>query len=179
MKLGTLAGLGLALLSVGCSGISTSTDYDPDFDFSGLDSFYWIDSLGQVDDFISSSIRGSVSAELSAKGFRESKSDPALRVSYQVTTAGSSDTVSGSSGDWGRSGWGRGWDGVGMSTGANSPNVWNEGTLILGIFDSSTKDLVWTGSATTELSALRTREDREEAIDSAVKKLMSDFPPGS
>ena len=52
MKLGTLAGLGLALLSVGCNGISTSTDYDPNFDFSGLNSFYWMDNLGQVDDSV-------------------------------------------------------------------------------------------------------------------------------
>jgi len=68
---------------------------------------------------------------------------------------------------------------VGMSTGGNAPNVWQEGTLILGIFDTSTKDLVWTGNATTELSGLRTREDRQEAVDDAVKKLLSDFPPDS
>lgn len=116
---------------------------------------------------------------MTARGFTESASEPALLVSYQVTTDRSSEAVSGSTGDWGRSGWGRGWDGVGMSTGGNAPNVWSEGTLILGIFDTSTKDLVWTGSATTELSGLRTREDREEAIDSAVRKLMSDFPPGN
>jgi len=174
-----LAGLGLALVSVGCSGISTSTDHDPDFDFSGLSSFYWIDSLGPADDFTGSTVRSSVRAALTARGFKESSTDAALGVSYQVTTEPSSDATSTSSGDWGRSGWGRGWDGVGMSTGGNPPNVWQEGTLILGIFDTSTKNLVWTGSATTELSGLQTREDREKAIDAAVKKLIGDFPPGS
>lgn len=179
MTVRMLTGLGVVLLSVGCSSISTNTDHDPDFDFSGLNSFYWIDGLALDDSFLGNSIRGSVAETLVGKGFEESLSDGVLGLSYQVTTEPSAGSTSSSSSEWGRSGWGRGWDGVGMSTGGGATNVWQEGTLILEVFDTRTKNLVWRGSATTELSGLRTREDREQAIDAAVKKLLGDFPPGT
>jgi len=74
-------------------------------------------------------------------------------------------------------GWG-GW-GMGMGTSTTTENVWQEGSLILGIFDTGSKNLVWTGTATTDIDGSRSPADRQELIDSAVAKMMADFPPGS
>ena len=169
-------GLSALLLAAGCSGISTSTDYDPAVDFSAFSTYEWIDSQGQVDNITSSRIRSSVDALMAERGFSESASSPDLAVSYQVTSAERRSFNTVNAGWGGGYSWG-GW-GMGMGTSTTRENVWNEGTLILAIFDTGTKNLVWTGSATTDIDGSRSPEDRQRLIDDAVDKMMRDFPPG-
>ncbi len=172
-----LIGVSAVLLVSACSGISTSTDYDPAVNFSAFSTYDWIDSEGQVDNITSSRVRQSVDAAMAAKGFTQSTSNPDLAVSYQVTSAErrSFNTVNaGWGGGYSRGGWG-----MGMGTSTTTEQVWNEGSLILGIFDTGTKNLVWTGTATTDIDPSRSPQERQELIDSAVGKMMGDFPPGS
>lgn len=177
MKYRMLMGIGAALLVSACSGISTTTDYDPAVNFSGFSTYDWIDSEGEVDNITSSRVRSSVDAAMTAKGFSQSSSNPDLAVSYQVTTAErrSFNTVNAG---WGGGYRGAGW-GMGMGTSTTTEQVWNEGSLVLGIFDTGTKNLVWTGTATTDIDPSRSPQQRQESIDSAVNKMMGDFPPGS
>ena len=177
MKSRMLMGIGAALLVSACSGISTTTDYDPAVNFSGFSTYDWIDSEGQVDNITSSRVRQSVDAALTAKGFTQSTSNPDLAVSYQVTSAERRSYNTVNTG-WGGGYRGAGW-GMGMGTSTTTEQVWNEGSLILGIFDTGTKNLVWTGTATTDLDPSRSPQERQELIDSAVTKMMGDFPPGS
>jgi hypothetical protein len=172
-----LIGVSAVLLVSACSGISTSTDYDPAVNFSAFSTYDWIDSEGQVDNITSSRVRQSVDAAMAAKGFTQSTSNPDLAVSYQVTSAErrSFNTVNaGWGGGYSRGGWG-----MGMGTSTTTEQVWQEGSLILGIFDTGTKNLVWTGTATTDIDPSRSPQERQELIDSAVGKMMGDFPPGS
>ena len=107
----TLMGIGAALLVSACSGISTTTDFDPSVDFSAFSTYDWVDSEGQVDNITSSRIRSSVDAAMAAKGFTQSTSNPDLAVSYQVSTAErrSFNTVNaGWGGGYGWGGWGMG-----------------------------------------------------------------------
>jgi hypothetical protein len=177
MKNKMMLGVSAVLLAAGCSGISTSTDYDPAVNFSAFSTYDWIDSEGEVDNLTSSRVRQSVDAALTAKGFTQSTSNPDLAVSYQITTAErrSFNTVNAG---WGGGYRGGGW-GMGMGTSTTTEQVWNEGSLILGIFDTGTKNLVWTGTATTDIDQSRSPQERQELIDSAVSKMMADFPPGS
>jgi len=177
MKSRMLMGIGAALLAGACSGISTSTDYDPAVNFSAFSTYDWIDSEGEVDNLTSSRVRQSVDAALTAKGFTQSTSNPDLAVSYQITSAErrSFNTVNtGWGGGYRHGGWG-----MSMGTSTTTENVWQEGSLILGIFDTGTKNLVWTGTATTDIDQSRSPQERQELIDSAVGKMMGDFPPGS
>jgi len=177
MKSRMLMGIGLALLVGACSGISTTTDYDPAVDFSGFSTYDWVDSQGDVDNITSSRIRQSVDGAMTAKGFSQSSSNPDLAISYQVSSAERRSFNTVNAGWGGGYGWG-GW-GMGMGTSTTTENVWQEGSLILGIFDTSSKNLVWTGTATTDIDGSRSPQDRQELIDSAVAKMMGDFPPGS
>ena len=177
MKSRMLMGIGAALLVSACSGISTSTDYDPAVNFSAFSTYDWIDSEGQVDNIMSSRVRQSVDAAMTAKGFTQSTSNPDLAVSYQVTSAERRSFNTVNTG-WGGGYRGAGW-GMGMGTSTTTEQVWNEGSLILGIFDTGTRNLVWTGTATTDIDGSRSPEERQELIDSAVNKMMGDFPPGS
>jgi len=177
MKSRTLMGIGAALLVGACSGISTTTDYDPQVDFSGFSTYDWVDSQGDVDNITSSRIQQSVDAAMAAKGFSHSSSNPDLAISYQVSSAERRSFNTVNAGWGGGYGWG-GW-GMGMGTSTTTENVWQEGSLILGVFDTGTKNLVWTGTATTDIDGSRSPQDRQDLIDSAVNKMMSDFPPGS
>ncbi|MCL7971446.1 MAG: DUF4136 domain-containing protein [marine benthic group bacterium] len=177
MKSRMLIAVGAALLVGACSGISTTTDFDPAVDFSGFSTYDWIDSQGDVDNITSSRIRQAVDAAMAARGFTQSSSNPDLAVSYQVSTAERRSFNTVNAGWGGGYGWG-GW-GMGMGTSTTTENVWQEGSLILGIFDTSSKNLVWTGTATTDIDGSRSPQERQDLIDSAVNKMMGDFPPGS
>ncbi len=161
-----------------CSGISTSTDYDPAANFANYGTYTWMDTEGDAPDNITDSrIKSAVDAALLSKGLRKGGSAADLAVGYQVTTAErrSYNTVN--------AGWGGGYRyggwGMGMGTSTTYENTWQEGTLVLGMFDTSTKSLVWTGSATGTLDPQRSPEERQELINSAVGKMLKDFPPGS
>ena len=183
MRTQVLAILGSALLVGACSGISVSTDYDPSVDFTSYATYTWMDTEGDdIDNITDSRIRNSVEAGLAAKGLRKVTSNPDVAVGYQVTTAErrSYNTVnSGWGGGYGGyyGGWGMGGMTVGMST--TTENVWQEGTLLVGMFDAGTQNLVWTGTATTDLDGSRSPEERQEIVDSAVTKMLKDYPPGS
>ena len=169
---------GVALLFAGCgSGISTSMDYDPSASFAGYSTYNWISSEGAVDDITSSRIRQSVDAAMAARGFTKAMGDPDLAISYQVPTQERTSFTTINSGWGGGYGWG-GW-GMGMGTSTTTQQNWTEGSLILAMFDNGTKNMVWTGTATTDLDDNRTPQERQELVDEAVSKLLEGFPPGS
>jgi hypothetical protein len=180
MKYRMLMGIGAAMLLAACSGISTSTDYDPAVSFSAFSTYDWIDSEGQVDNITSSRVRQSVDAAMTAKGFTQSTANPDLAVSYQVPTQERSSFSTINSGWGGSYRWGGGWGmGMGMGTSTTTEQTWTEGSLILAFFSNDSQLMVWTGTATTDLDSNRTPQERQELIDSAVNKMMGDFPPGS
>ena len=178
MRTQGLAILGSALLVGACSGISTSTDYDPAVDFTSFSTYVWLDTEGDdIGAITDSRVRTSIDAALAAKGFQEAGANADIAVGYQGTTSErrSYNTVN--------TGWGGGygWGGYGMSMGTSTTyeNTWQEGSLILGLFDVESKALVWTGTATATLDQGRSPEDRQQLIDDAVEKMMQKFPPGS
>ena len=178
----TIATVGVAFLLAACSGISTSTDYDPGADFSNFATYVWIDTQGDdehqaVDAISHGRIQSAVDGVLATKGLSKATSNPDLAVGYQVASAErrSYNTVNtGWGGGYYWGGWG---GGMGMST--TTENVWEEGTLIVGLFDIGTKNLVWTGSATATIDPGRSPEERQKLINDAVAKMFKDFPPGS
>lgn len=167
-----------ALLLAACSGISTSSDYDPSVDFTSFATYDWIDTEGDdIDNISNSRIRNAVDDALAARGLRKDVTNPDLAVGYQVTTAERRSYNTVNTGWGGGYYWG-GW-GMGMGTSTTYENTWEEGSLIVGLFDVSSKNLVWTGTATAALDPSRSPEERQKLVDDAVAKMMKDFPPGS
>ena len=183
MRIQGLALLGSALLVGACSGISTSSDYDPAVDFTQYATYTWLDTEGDdINAITDSRIKNSIDEAMVAKGLQKGGASADLAVGYQVTSAErkSYNTVNtGWGGGYGYGGYG--WGGYGMSMGTSTTyeNTWEEGTLLIGMFDAGTKSLVWTGTATAALDASRSPEERQRLIDDAVNKMMKNFPPGS
>jgi hypothetical protein len=53
------------------------------------------------------------------------------------------------------------------------------GALVLAIFDSKSKDLVWEGSGSQRLDSSGGPEQSEQRIRDAVQQILQDFPPGA
>lgn len=69
--------------------------------------------------------------------------------------------------------YGWGWGGVGSST--TTESEYTEGTLVIDMFDASTKTLIWRGVAQDELKKKQAK--REKQASKAIEKLLRDFPP--
>jgi len=171
------------------SGISTNTDFDPAVDFSGFQTYAWLPAGNGMDDgsgvhanqLTDSRIRSAVEANLNAKGMRKVSPDQAdLGVGYQVTAQDrvQYNTVStGWGGGYG--GYYGGWGGMGMASSQTYATNYTDGSLILGIFETSEKKMIWQGVATKTLSENPDTEERTQTINDAVAKLLADFPPGT
>lgn len=179
-KLNVLLGILLFVTLVGCSSISTNTDYDPTVDFSKYKTYQWFSGEmpeGEVlsqNPLIKKRVANSVENSLSAKGFTKGTEDNFDFV--VIIHAGSKERMQVNSynyGGYGYGRYGRGWGG----SSTTSVNYYDETTLIIDIIDSKTKELAWRGTAT---GVVRKAEDQAEAqanVDEVVNKIMLDFPP--
>jgi hypothetical protein len=177
MKIRALLSLAIAFVSTGCSSISTTADWNPTFDFSQLSTYAWISSEGEIDAITSSRVRAAVNQAMAERGYTESDANPGLAVGYQVTTDQRSSFTTVSTGwssgyRWGSPSWG-------MGTSTTRETVFTDGTLILAIFDTEARTMVWTASATAELNQARDAQERQQLIETAVNRMMQDFPPGN
>ena len=76
------------------------------------------------------------------------------------------------------------WNGYGMGGGlrwggmatAQSTTI-NVGTLVLDLYDPSTKQLVWTGNATKTIDPSSSQEKNQKNLDKAMAKLLKNYPP--
>ena len=53
----------------------------------------------------------------------------------------------------------------------------NVGTLVLDMYDPSTKQLVWTGNATKTIDPSSNQEKNMKNLNKAMAKLLKDYPP--
>ncbi len=165
-------------------GISTNSDFDPSVDFGKYGSYTWVDAAGadgagvSTTGLVDQRIRAAVDANLQAKGLRRTADVAAadLAVSYQLTTKDNVqyNTInSGWGGGYGYYGWG-----MGMGTSTTYASTYTDGSLIIGLFDTGTKKMVWQGVGTKTLDPDASAEKRTENINEAVAKILADYPPG-
>ncbi|MEE8561442.1 MAG: DUF4136 domain-containing protein, partial [Gemmatimonadota bacterium] len=59
-------------------------------------------------------------------------------------------------------------------------NEWDEGTLIVGIVDPQSNELIWWGSANGELSKTkRPPDEAQRKANEVAAKILEGFPPGA
>ena len=179
----------LALSLAGCGGgVSVTSDWDPGFDFSRLETFAVLDAAhggGGLDQINLNRIKTSITNTLAAKGMRqvENQDDADALVGWQITTDERSSYQTVSTG-WGGYGWGRaGWyggAGMGMTTSRTTETRYEVGSLAIAIFDSEKQEMVFTATGSKTLSSGNpSPEQIQKNIDEAVAKILEDWPPGS
>jgi len=142
----------------------------PGIDFSKYHTYKWVAVQGATypNQIIDAEIKQSIDAQLSAKGLTKTTGDKAdLYLGYQ--TAVSHQQQWNAYGDGGR------WFGGGMAT-VNSQTI-NVGTIVVDMYDPSTKQLVWTGQATKTMDPSSNQQKNQKNLDKAMAKLFKSFPP--
>ena len=169
----TLTALGLA--GAGLLFASINTDYDKSADFSRYHTFSWI-GVKASDDLWVDRIKQDVNQALVAKGWSmvPSGGDAGISAFGSSKNVQSLNTFyDGLGGGWG---WRRGWGG-GMSEATTTVENTPIGTLVVDVFDGSTKKLIWRGTATESLSAKPEKNDQK--LEKNVEDLFKKFPPKS
>ena len=163
--------MGLLFVTVIGAAQEVRTNYTPGTDFAKYHTYKWVSIEGGAhpNQIVDSEIRQSVDAQLSSKGLTKTDGEQAdLFVGYQVAVDREK--------QWNAYGMGGGWGlGGGMAT-ATSSTI-DVGTLVLDMYDSTKKQLVWTGRATHTIDPSKSPEKNQERLDKAMGKMLKDFPP--
>jgi hypothetical protein len=167
-------GIGVVLAMLACSvtrAQDVSTNYMPGTNFANYHTYKWvlIPNAEQPNQIVDAQIKQAVDTQLAAKGLTKTDGDKAdLYIGYQVSLSQQR--------QWNAYGMGGGWRfGGGMATATSS--AINVGTLVLDMYDPTSKQLVWTGRATKTLDSGANQEKKQKNLNSAMKKLLSKYPP--
>jgi hypothetical protein len=160
----------LVLTAWPVSAQDVTHNFMPGTDFSKFHTYKWVNIEGGAhpNQIVDAQIEQSVDSQLASKGLTKTDSDKAdLYVGYQVAVDQEK--------QWNAYGMGGRWGGGGMATATQS--TLSVGTLVLDMYDPSTKQLVWTGKASKTLDPSSNQEKNQKNLDKAMAKLLKDYPP--
>jgi hypothetical protein len=163
----TIAAFGCALALLAAK---VTTDYDHKADFSQYHTYSWM-SVKAGDPLWTERITEAVNQELSAKGWvnRAEGGDASVSAFGSTHVQPRLETFyNGFGGGWFWRGFG---DGVAYTTIDRIPI----GTLVVDIFDTPTKKLIWRGTASDALSDKP--DTNEKKLEKAVAEMFKHFPP--
>lgn len=176
----------LMLLAGGAAarGQSVSVDFDRGQDFSQFKTWSWVSGVPAKNPLIDEQIRSSVEGQLAAKGLRHVEGGGDLSVLYFV--ASDMDVYVAAS-RWSTTGDWAGQMRSGISVRSQTWDV-REGTLVVCLSDSSDKELLWRGTASTALdkksrgnkSVLEAMQEEarkaEKKVRKSVEKMFKQYP---
>lgn len=167
----------LALLGVGLFAQDVQFDYDRSANFAAYKTYQWVDykEVPVGDQLLDQDIKRAVDAQLAGKGLRRVESGGDLVVGYQAAVTHEKSYYS--MGGWGPWGWGGpllgNWGNAPVTTTATI----DVGKLVIGMFDTASKRLVWRGSASKTLDIKKDPDKNYRALEKAVAKLFRNYPP--
>jgi hypothetical protein len=161
--------LGMILFATASSAQQVKTYYDHSADFSHYKTYSWLEiktqSPGSAD-----RIKNLVNGDLAARGWTlvPSGGDTAVVAIETTRTQQTPDSFyEAMRGDWH---WG------GLTDYDTSIKTYTVGTLVVDIFDASTKSLIWRGSTSDMFS--NKSEKNTKNLDKSAQKMFDHFPPG-
>jgi hypothetical protein len=167
--------MGIALLCATASFAQhVKTDYDRSVDFSQFKTYTW-EHVHTQNPLWVDRIKAAVNSALAAKGWTEVESGGSVSiVGMEMTRSHQTlDTYyDGFGGGWRWRGWG---NQFGEAT--TTTNTYEVGTLVVDLFDSRTKSLMWRGSASDTLSDKSDKNIKN--LDKGVNKMFDSFPPNA
>ena len=164
------------LLIIGCSSISTTSDYDPSADFASYNTFSIYDGAIEGSELesaplVKKRVLEAIANEMQKKGFAKDNSGSGDLIVY--TQAGTAEKMNvndygyGYGSWWGPYPYGRNID----------VSYYTQGSLIIDLVDNAKDELIWRGIGTAVVQDRGTPEERQKFIDEAVAKILSQYPP--
>lgn len=156
-------------------------NFDEKADFSKYKTYRWEKhpkSL-EVDDLTLGQLAKGFDAALASKGLRRVDSgNTDLVILFQVAMNQEKQITSFDTGGYGYGPyWRGGWYGGGGGTTTSTTSTINIGSLVLDMYDTSSKTLVWRGMASKTIDPKAKQEKRQKNIDKAAAKMMKNYPP--
>jgi hypothetical protein len=177
----TLVTLAMAIVFTPALALAqkVSFDYDKTADFASFKTYAHKDGTQVGQPLIDDRIIAAIDAEMAAKGFTKSESNPDVFVVYHTAFDKQQDIStysSGYAGGYGRYGWGYGggWAGGTSTTQVRDILV---GTLVIDIADAKKNQLAWRGLGVKEVDTQAKPEKRDKSINNAMKKIFKNYPP--
>jgi hypothetical protein len=163
------AAVALVTLTVGFAQ-HVQTDFDHQANFAQYKTYSW-QEIKPGASLWDSRIKSAVDAQLEAKGLAQvaDRGDIAIVAIKTSQTQRTLQTF--------YDGFGGGWRWRGFGESTTTEQDYQEGTLVIDLYDGKTKQLIWRGSTESVLSDKA--EKNEKTIDKGVAKMFKDFPPGS
>ncbi len=187
-----LAGLAslaaLATLLGGCATVSVGYDFDPQANFADLRSYAWIDEPREPtgdpridgNTLLESRVREAVDRALGQRGYvKDVSGEPDFLLNFFVTldertSVRTLNRYYGYGPGWA---WGYGYRYAPYGWSETYVYEYDEGTLILDVVGSDSRQLIWRGSGTDLLSLQSTPERRQEDLDRVAEAILENFPP--
>jgi uncharacterized protein DUF4136 len=165
------AGVTVAVALVACilaAGQDVRHNSMPGVDFSKFHTYKWVDieQGAHPNQIVDAEIKQSIDTQLASKGMTKTDSEKAdLYAGYQIAVDKEK--------QWNAWGTGRGFGG-GM--GSATQSTINVGSLVLDMYDPTTKQLVWTGTATKTIDPSSNQEKNQKNLNKAMQKLLKSYP---
>ena len=177
-----------ALLAAALMGTATAfagnvqTDYNHSTNFSQYNTYSW-GKVKTTDPFYVTRVQNAVNQQLQKKGWTLTPTGGSVtifatdNIHDQKEIQTMYDGLGGGWGGgwgWGGWGWGGGW-GPRVEEATTSTVNKNVGTLVIDLFNGSSKQILWRGLATENLSTNDQRNTKQ--LDEDIAKMFKSFPP--
>jgi Domain of unknown function (DUF4136) len=168
--------IGMAFFFAGKSPAQqVKTDYDRSANFAQYKTYSW-EHVKTKDPLDVDRIKSAVNAALAAKGWTQVDSNGDVSI-VAIEMTQNQQTLNtfydGFGGGWG---WRR-FGGGGFGEATTTTDTYKVGTVVVDLFDTKTKQLIWRGSSSDTLS--NNSDKNIKNLDKGVDKMFKHFPPGS
>ena len=166
----------IAILAATAALAEVKTDYDRTAEFNRYKTYSW-GKVHSQDPLWVEPIKAAVASALAAKGWTEIESGGDVSIMAMEMTEDHrtlNTYYDNFGGGWGWRRWGGGFgDGFGTST--TTEETYKVGTLVVDLFDTGAKKLIWRGSASDTLSGKSDKNIKK--LNSDVERMFEHFPP--
>ena len=168
--------VGMMLFFAGkASAQQVKTDYDRSANFARYKTYSW-EHVKTQDSLDVDRIKSAVNAALAAKGWTQVDSGGDVSI-VAIEMTRNQQTLNtfydGFGGGWG---WRR-FGGGGFGEATTTTETYKVGTLVVDLFDTNSKKLLWRGASSDTLSSNSDKNIKN--LDKGVEKMFKQFPPGS
>ena len=165
----------MGLFAIAAPAQQVKTDYDRSANFGQYKTYSW-EQVKTKEALDVDRIKSAVSAALAAKGWTQVESGGdvsiiALEMTQNQQTLNT--FYDGFGGGWG---WRR-FGGGGFGEATTTTETYTVGTLVVDLYDTKTKQLLWRGSSSDTLSKSSNKNIKN--LDKGVEKMFKKFPPGA
>ena len=159
----------VTLVAAAAMAQTVKTESAPGASFASYKTFMWIKQPNLSDPILKQRVVADINAQLQAKGFRLVTDGADLGVAAHLATQREKilNTF--------YNGFGGGWRwGGGFGSATTTISTYEEGTLVVDLFDGKTKQAIWRGTAAQRVSSDPDKQGRN--MDKAAEKMFKKFP---